>query len=289
VIEFLADPLDIIDLSKYTGDDEVVSSEDLYEILQKRKEQPTRLYTPFPTMTKLISGFYGGELVVISGLTKHGKTLLAQTITNCFAGLNQSSLWFTYEVPVLQFLSQFGQPLPHFFMPKTLKNRTLDWIHERVKEAKLKFNIQAVFIDHLHFLADIMIARNPSLQIGQLMRTLKIWALELGIVVFIIAHTGKITPGRELDTGDTRDSSFIEQEADNVFYIWRRTNDGIMTEDEAVVKITANRRFGIMGKKIFLKKVGNFLQEITTKVLPDEEDEEDDFGQQGSILEPSPF
>jgi len=275
------DSLDKVDLSTYAGDDEVVASEDLYEILQKKQQQPTHMYTPFPTMNTLMGGFYGGELVVISGITKNGKTLLAQTITNKFAELGQYSLWFTYEVPAMQFLSQFGQPLPHFFMPKTLKNRTLDWIYERIKEAKLKFNIQAVFIDHLHFLADIMISRNPSLQIGQLMRTLKIWAVELDIVNFIIAHTGKIAPGRELDTGDTRDSSFIEQEADNVFYIWRASHNGIMSENEAVVKITANRRFGIMGKKIHLKKVGNFLQEVTSKVLPDEED---DFGEENSNI-----
>ena len=57
---------------------------------------------------------------------------------------------------------------------------------------------------------------------------------------------------------DIRDSSFIEQDADNVLYIWRLTN----TEYEAVLKIAKNRRMGMINKKIPLMKQGYYLVEI---------------------------
>lgn len=254
----MEDFLEPVDLSKYEGEDEVLSSEELFEYLNKRRSTVCHLRTGLPTLNDLIGGFFGGELTVISGITGNGKTLFAQTLTANFVVSNQSSLWFTYEVPMLQFLKQFGDPLPHFYMPKMLKGKDLDWIYERIVEAKLKYGISAVFIDHLHFLVDLMTSRNPSLEIGLVMRTLKRWALELDMSIFIIAHTGKIKPDHELDAGDTRDSSFIEQEADNVIYIWRAKN----VENGAILKITKNRGRGIMGKKINLVKLEKYLVEI---------------------------
>jgi len=263
------------DLSIYSGLDEVVSSHQLKEELKEKYKNLVYHKTKFPTLNELIGGFLGGEVCVVSGITKHGKTLFCQTLTCHFSESQVPCLWFTYEVPVMQFLFQFGEDLPHFYMPKILKDKNLDWIYDRIKEAKAKFNIKVIFIDHLHFLADIMIKTHPSLEIGRVMRTLKRWAVDLEITIFIVAHTHKIKPDQELDTGDVRDSSFIEQEADNVFYIWRSKNK----ENEAILKITANRGRGVMNKKITLFKKGNYLVEkIDLQHLDELTSDEDDFG-----------
>jgi len=256
----------LIDLSVYEGEDRIVSSEELKEELKERYKNIVYHQTGLPTLNELIGGFVDGELNVISGITKNGKTLLCQTLTNHFAKNKINSLWFTYEVPVMQFLFQFGEDLPHFYMPKVLKNRNLEWIYNRIKEAVLKFNIKMVFIDHLHYLADVMIQTNPSLEIGRVMRTLKTWAVNLNISIFIVAHTGKVKPDKELDSGDTRDSSFVEQEADNIFYIWRSKNK----ENEAILKITGNRGRGVMNRKITLIKVGKYLVELAKTGVTDE-------------------
>lgn len=246
-------------LANYEGEDQVISSHDLYKKLLQKKERTVSLKFGIPTLDLLIGGTTGGELNVVSGITGHGKTLLCQTFTPAFAGQGGHSLWFTYEVPTLKFLKQFGEDIPHFYMPSLLKSTSLEWIKQRIYETKLKYGIDAVFVDHLHFLADVMMMKNPSLEIGQVMRTLKRWALEFNVVFFLIAHTTKLKPETELDLGDTRDSSFIEQEADNVFYIWRQKK----VERGSILKIAKNRSNGVMGKKIYLKKIGKILGEVT--------------------------
>jgi len=245
------------DLIEYKGDDEVISSIELYTALKARCGNIIHHKSHIPSLDNLILGFLGGELIVISGKTGNGKTLLCQSLTKSFAENKEKSLWFTYEVPMFQFLSQFGKDLPHFYMPKILKSKSLDWIYTKIKEAKLKYNIKFIFVDHLHFLADVMMRTNPSLEIGRVMRTLKLWALEFDIAMFLVSHMMKIKSDREPESGDTRDSSFIEQEADNVFYVWRLTN----VENGAILKITKNRGMGVYNKKVELIKRGNYLVE----------------------------
>jgi replicative DNA helicase len=245
-------------LAAYDGEDKVISSTELYKNLLDQKKRTVYLRSNIPTLDELIGGFNGGELTVGSGLTGQGKTLFFQTLTAEFAEQGKHSLWFTYEVPALQFLQQFGKDIPHFYMPALLKSNCMEWIRQRIYEAKLKYGIEAVFVDHLHFLSDVLTKRNPSLEIGQVMRTLKRWALELNIAIFLVAHTMKIKPDTELDLGDTRDSSFIEQEADNVLYIWRQKK----VDRGAILKIAKNRRNGVMGKKIYLIKTERYLREV---------------------------
>lgn len=247
------------DLTLYIGDDKIVSSNELYKILtEKHPGTIPYIKTSFPTLNDLIGGFIIGELNTISGITGNGKTLFMQTLTKNFADKNINSLWFTYEVPSLQFLRQFGENIPHFYMPKILKEQTMKWIYNRILEAKQKYNVSVIFIDHLHYLADIMISSQPSLEIGRVMRILQRWAIELELIIFLAAHTKKVKPETELDLGDTRDSSFTEQESSNVFYIWRLTN----TDSEAILKIVKNRGRGVMNKKINLIKIGRYLTEL---------------------------
>lgn len=246
-------------LADYDAEDKVISSEDLLKILLDRKKKAINLKSNIPTLDNLTGGFNGGELTVVSGITGNGKTLLCQTLTSEFAEHKKRSLWFTYEVPALQFLRQFGDDIPHFYMPSILKSNGLDWIRQRIWEAKLKYQLDAVFVDHLHFLADVMMSKYPSLEIGQVMRTMKQWAIEFNLAFFLVAHTTKVRPEQELDLGDTRDSSFIEQEADNVFYIWRQQK----VDRGAILKIAKNRGNGIMGKKIYLIKTEHFLREVS--------------------------
>lgn len=245
-------------LAEYNASDKVVSSVELYKKLLEKRKRSFHLKTGIPKVDTLVEGFNAGELTVISGITGNGKTLLCQTLTADFADQGKHSLWFTYEVPALQFLKQFGENLPHFYMPSLLQSATLKWIHDRIYEAKVKYGLEAVFVDHLHFLADIMIKKNPSLEIGNVIRTVKRWALEFNVAFFLVAHMMKIKPDSEPSLGDCRDSSFVEQEADNVFYIWRK----VKTDNEAILKIAKNRRFGVMNKKVKLEKMGNYLREV---------------------------
>ena len=242
-------------LYNYEGQDRVMSSHDMAQALRE-EDKPIQIKSSIPSLDSYIEGFEGGELTVISGLTGNGKTLLSQTLTRNFDKQSIKSLWFSYEVMPANFLRAFGEDLPLFYMPARLTGNSLTWLSTRIHEAKLKYNIKAVFVDHLHFIVE-MNRGNMSIEIGHVMRAIKKMALRFNVAFFLIAHTMKVKPDTELGIGDTRDSSFIEQEADNVFYIWRTKK-----ERQAILKIAKNRRNGVFEKKITLHKIGNFLEEI---------------------------
>ena len=248
---------------KYDGDDKIISSADLLEqIEEENKKDRLKIYTKIPRLDRIIDGFREGNLIVVSAPTKMGKTTLCQTFTMGFAEEDINCLWFSYEVPMFEFMNKFGDNKPLFYIPKQLKGNTMTWLEERIVESIAKFNTKVVFIDHLHYIVD-MTARNQnmSLQIGSVMRNLKRIALKYNIVIFIVAHMKHIKLTSEPDLEDLRDSSFIGQEADIVMMMWRlKLNDTDMSNKTNLV-IRAHRRTGKTGL-IKLIHINNRFKEI---------------------------
>lgn len=246
-------------LENYAGDDQVISS---HEILLKLKEKPESVLNVkslIPTLDGYINGFRDGELIAISGPTKMGKTLLAQSLTVNFDKQQYPSLWFSYEVPVRQFLSQFPE-LPLIYMPAKLKAHAMPWIEARIQESFLKYRTRIIFIDHLHYLVDLARMKNPSIEIGQVIRRLKTLAVNNGFVIFLLCHTTKGKSENSLSYESIRDSSFISQESDCVIMIRRTPEDG---ETAAQMRVEFHRRAGIIERVIDLIKVNGFLRERT--------------------------
>lgn len=250
-------------LKTYTGEDEVILSHDALDILHERMNEThdVEMRSGFPSLDAQIRHFLGGELVVISGPTKHGKTLLAQTFTRNFCAEHKVPLWFTYEVPAYQFLRQFGDQLPAFVMPKNLKDNSLTWIIERVHEAKLKFNIDAVFIDNTHNVLNLT-THNLSQVMGELLKALKKMAQTFNVAVFLLHHITKVKleDGEQLGSHLLRDSSMVSQTADTVMFVWRNT-DTVLYPNQGFLRVTENRRYGVMNWTMNTVKVGNFLEE----------------------------
>lgn len=245
-------------LYRYAGEDRIVLSGDMIELLSKEDKKQTHFNTGMPTLDNATGGCAGGELWVVSGTTGEGKTRLCQTFTKNIEAQGIYSLFFSYEVMAGQFLRQFGSKLPVFCMPAKLKGNSLQWLNQRIYEARLKYGIQCVFVDHLHFLIDLSRNNhNMSLEIGSIVRGLKKIALFHNIVFFLVAHTTKVKTEIELGLDHIRDSSFISQEADTVLMLWR-----VKEENEAILKIGKNRKNGIINKKIRLKMIDGFLKEL---------------------------
>jgi len=223
-----------------------------------------------PTLDRYVDGFRDGELIVISGPTKHGKTLLAQSLTLAFVKQQEFPLWFTYEVPARQFLSQFPD-LPLFYLPQKLKAHALPWIEERIQESFEKYRTRIVFLDHLHYLFDMARAKSPSIEIGTVIRRLKIMAVDLGLCIFLLCHT---TKGKSEDNPtyeSIRDSSFVSQESDCVLMIHRCPTDSNPTAAE--VSVEFHRRTGILEKMLDVHKENGFLIETDKNREPEKNDE----------------
>jgi len=245
-------------LQQYDGPDAVISSHELALKLQEIPESLIRVKSFIPSLDAAIEDFRDGELITISGPTKHGKTLLAQTLTVNFARQQYHSLWFSFEVPARQFLDRFPG-LPLIYLPQRLRAHALPWIEDRIRESFLKYHTRVVFIDHLHYLFDLAQTRTPSIEIGQVIRRLKTLAVSGGFIIFLLCHTTKgASENKGLSYESIRDSSFVSQESDCVLIVKRTPDVG---ENTARVRVEFHRRTGVLEKVISLVKVDGLLQE----------------------------
>lgn len=244
-------------LKNYTGEDQVISSQEMKISMDNQPDAVIRVNSLIPLLDRYTGGFWSGELITISGPTKNGKTLLAQTLTVNFSKQGTPSLWFTYEVPARQFLSQFPD-LPSLYMPKKLKAHALDWLEDRITESFLKYHTRVIFIDHLHYLVDMARIKSPSIEIGQVVRRLKGIAVDKELVIFLLCHTTKGRADGSVSYENIRDSSFVSQESDSVLMVQRKPDFG---ENCARLRVEFHRRTGAMEKTIDMVKEGGLLYE----------------------------
>jgi len=267
------------EMANYKGEDEVVSFEDYKKTHIEFVKQG--FSSGMPSLDRLIDKFHEGDLVTITASTGQGKTSWCQYLTVNFANSQKKSLWFSYEVPVMNFLLKFGEQLPEGYVPNLLTERSLVWIERKIVEAIVKFKVSVVFVDHLHYLFNLRETRNVSLEIGEIMRTLKIIAKKYSVTIFIVAHTGKIEDGRSaVGLNNIRDSSFVGQESDYVFALWRiklqqtwkQIEDfGVQYKNETVISVIKNRYNGQLGSvRMYYDLKNNRFTELVTAEMPQE-------------------
>jgi len=245
-------------LKTYNGEDRIATSHELRLSLNREKSaEYVNVKSKIPSLDEALDGFRDGELITISGPTKNGKTLLAQTLTVNFCLQTVFPLWFSFEVPARQFLSQFRE-LPLIYMPQKLKPRALDWFEERVWESVSKYNTRVIFIDHLHYLVDLARQQQINLEIGAIIRRLKTLAVQGNFVIFLLCLTKKGSSEGPLSFESLRDSSFIAQESDCVIMVKRTPEFG---ENTARARVEFHRRTGVMERVIYLQKTDGLLVE----------------------------
>lgn len=265
------------DIVTYQGPDRVISSRDFWAEEDSKPPSIERQYkSGIPSLDRGTEGFETGEVWVVSGPPKHGKTTLCDTIGRNFIRSGVNCLWFSFEVTPKKFLSKYKMPgSPIVYIPRERVANNLEWLESKVHEAKLKYDCRVVFIDHLHFVAELnQLMKNSSIYIGGVMRFLKQdIALKHNVCVFLVAHLQKIAFDKEPDESDMRDSSFISQEADGTLMVYRRLEKGKKATDEnaftnkARVKICNARRSGTMQHRIDMMKLGDSLveEDLTVK------------------------
>lgn len=245
----------------YQGEDKVISSHELKAKLSALKADPyVNARALIPGIDAACDGFQDGEVIVISGPPKNGKTLLAQTLTVNFAKRHVFSVWFSFEVPAKQFLDKFPK-LPMIYMPEKLKAKDMEWFKDRVLEAHQKYNTRVVFIDHLHYLVDLVKRNNISIEIGAVIRELKTFAVSNDLVIFLLCHTTKPKADSDMSYADIRDSSFISQESDCCIMVKRTPR---IRENAARASIEYHRRTGVMEHIVNMEKVNGLMIETTS-------------------------
>ena len=250
----------------------------LSEISKKEEYQWSERYS---TGISLIDestngGFQDWDLIIISGQSGYGKTTCAQSIAVNMAEQWLPVLFFSYEVLVSHLWKKFVEmwatdDLPIYSVEKHTTGN-VGWIQEKLKEAKEKFWIKVVVIDHLGFLIPkhkLEASGNYATYVGQVMRELKTLAKDEKIIIILPVHVRKSDdPGMN----DLKDSSAISQESDMVLMLNRERNYDEESEqyysDHTKLYSVKNRSTGVNFQGWFTLQDGKFVQDHGYMPLP---------------------
>lgn len=250
----------------YNGEDKVISTIDL---LEKIKNMPPerQVMSGIAALDNILEGFRERQLIILSGVTKHGKTSFAVELTVRLE--KENPLWLPFEEPAIDLVRKFTERNanpPLFYTPETMMGNNLEWIEKKIVEAKAKFDTKFVVIDHLGFIQDAEQARtdeNGSYKIERIVRSLKKLAVKWDVYIMLLAHLTKTKIDVNPTIEDLKGSSAIAQEADTVMVLWRRTervNGKIEITNEANLSIQANRRNGKTGNVSLIYDGGRYLE-----------------------------
>lgn len=265
-------------LAQYAGEDRIVTSHEL--AAQMESDPSITMATGVASIDRILGGVEAGEMVVVSGPTGEGKTTLLMSITRNMAFKEIPSVWFTLEVTPKSFIQKIkkacGEKMPLFYMPNRNTDNQLDWLEQRIIEAKVKHDVKVVFVDHLHQIFSLHRVKSSSLslEIGDMAGKIKQMAIDHHLVIFLIAHTrdNSEKPNAEPRKEEIRDSGLISRLADAIVLVWRVKNDDRIesnkrpsnieeTDIKAKVRVVKNRREGRLGT-FFMQHEDGLLNEV---------------------------
>ena len=145
----------------------------------------------FPALEYMTQGFIKKTLWVVSALPGTGKTTFLRTLNIHFSDQGVNCLWLSYEEGAENFIAKFPK-IPLGGMPLEHLSRNIQWIEDKIIEAKMKDNCEIVFIDHLHYIIPPNTGMNTSMLIGEVARALVQYAQKHDVLIFLVAHTSII-------------------------------------------------------------------------------------------------
>lgn len=247
----------------YDGEDKIISFQDVVERIKAEGEE-VRMMSGWGGLDDLLRGFRRQQLIVVSALTKSGKTSWLMDLTTRLKEFNP--LWFPFEESADELVRKFlerGEEPPKAYTPSVISGNTIDWLESKIAESIAKNDTRIVVIDQLDFIVP-MTADSHALRIGQVMRDLKAIAKKWDITIFLICHLVKTRMDTQPTLEDLKGSSSIGQEADTVIMLWRemkRESGQVVITNNVNLSVQANRRTGRTGnvKMVFVN--GHFLEQ----------------------------
>ncbi len=225
------------------------------ELAESQKRRPyTVLKTGIGHLDRILNDVEGGELILVTGKPKTGKTTLLKTITKNMHKQGIETLWVPFEAGGAKFMRGFDEEVK-FNIPRRLKPGSFQWLNERMREAIARYGVKAVFLDHLHRLANMVQLENPSIQLGAIVSSLITTIEELDVAMFMIVLMQKV-PHTIPQRGDVRDSGVIEYECDTMLGIHR---GGLEESLKSKLVVLHNRRAGTIDETIDLTLEGQYL------------------------------
>lgn len=255
---------------KYEGPHKWVPFTEYLNDEQSKRFGQSSFLTDWPQFDYFTGGLVPQELTVVSGIQGNGKSLFCRSMAHQFLKKDIPVGYIHFEGSFLDAFKPFEyNPAFQLFVPKKKEGGNPNWIIEQCYRFKAKYDGKIIFLDHLHYIIDMNMKDNISLNIGALVRNLVTEICEgLDMAVILVAHQTGIDIKTEPSIDTIRDSSFLKQEPANVFIVHRIADYSNNKDAEktykhgfAMVKIDKSRRMGTYRQKLTFQKQGDWLQE----------------------------
>ncbi len=246
----------------YTPRDIADHGMERYAHLQQKGDE-TAIPYGFRDLDTLTGGAHRGDLILLGGRPRMGKSALAQAWANNIAQ-HHRVLYCSLEMTLAQFIDRdvvaaIKQPMPviargqydeevyyeivDLLGPMSERNLyflkcegtpvTTGDIRVAVARLKLETGVDVVFIDYLGLLADEY-GRTQNERIGYISRRLKGIARAFDLAVIAVSQLSRAVEKERYNKrprlADLRDSGSLEQDADIVMFLYR--DDAYYTQEE---------------------------------------------------------
>lgn len=217
----------------------------------------------------MIEGFEAGEMMILTGHTKHGKSRLAANIAYNVAQQGKTVYYINTEMTKLQMGRRFNsmagdKPIKGkiFLNDKAgLSHVDVIMIMENAKEK----GCDLVIVDHLHFFSRSV--ENQTSEISKIAKDFKDAAVEFELPLLMLCHVQQADTKKTPTLQMIKNSSSIAQDADIVITVWmddRPEADGKITE----VCRLAHRSASNNKRKFILYNDGMLLSETSPPDVP---------------------
>jgi len=156
----------------------------------------------------------------------------------------------TLEQNDLAKIGEAGASISQLPIHLITKARTLQHIENIARKLKNRCNLGLLVIDYIQLIKNKGKFNNREQEVADITRTLKLLSLELQIPIVGLCQLSRNATKQEPTLADLRESGAIEQDADNVIFLYQEKES-----EENIVDITlkiAKQRAGEIGK-VYLK------------------------------------
>lgn len=257
-------------------------------IEQKMKnEYDYKLYTGFMDLDKVTNGLHEEELTVIGARPGVGKTTFALQIADKIArgGLKVAivSLEMSESQIIQKLISKDAMvnsnkirngslseieaqkvamsaiKISNLPISINTKARTIEQIEMYARKLKNKENLGLLIIDYIQLVKSSGRFSSREQEVAEITRTLKLLSLELKIPVIGLCQLNRNAAKTEPTLADLRESGAIEQDADNVIFLYKESdNDEEQSSENIIVDLQKQRAGGLT--KVTLKFVKTFSE-----------------------------
>lgn len=256
----------------------VAKTSDLIEKSIEKKEDYS-LYTGFFDLDNITDGLHRGELTIIGARPGVGKTTFALQIANRIANFHKHVTIVSLEMSDVQIIQKLlarntrinsrkirngdltqndlekislecGK-ISNISLNILTKINTIQQIETNARRMKNKNKLDLLIIDYLQLVRNTGSFKSREQEVADISRTLKLLSLELEIPIIALCQLNRNASRSEPTLADIRESGAIEQDADNVIFLYQENE-----EDSIVTVDLQKQRAGNIGKsKLSFNKV----------------------------------